>query len=164
MRKHLLLTIVTVALGVSISGAAFARGSEGRGSLRSSGVAGGSEGHRRFDYYSGGTVGLWGYYDPFWFGDPWLYPDYTYPGAYGEPTGSVRLEVKPKTAQVYVDGYYAGAVTDFDGYFDHLNLMPGGHRIEMRAPGYQTLTVNVYVQPGHTTDWKGNMVPERANS
>ena len=35
----------------------------------------------------------------------------------GGPTGALRLKIKPRDAQVYVDGYYAGQIDEFDGIF-----------------------------------------------
>jgi hypothetical protein len=104
--------------------------------------------------------GFWppfgGFYDPFWYG--WGYPYYPYYGPEGV-SGGLRLEIKPKTAQVFVDGAYAGVVDHYDGHFQHLNLMPGSHQIEVRAPGFQTLSFETYIQPDHTTDYKAAMVP-----
>ena len=49
----------------------------------------------------------------------WFYPYLGYGGGYYRPwyddLGSLRIEVKPREAQVYVDGYFAGLVDDFDG-------------------------------------------------
>ena len=39
--------------------------------------------------------------------------------------GDVRLQVRPRGAAVYVDGYYAGVVDDFDGVFQRLTLVVG---------------------------------------
>jgi len=113
------------------------------------------DGDRRF-YRSG--LGFGYVYDPFWYG--WGYPGYAAP--YVVPvgvTGDVRLQVEPKTAEVYVDGYYAGIVDQFNGHFHHLSMTPGGHRIEVRAPGFQPLTFSVYVQPDRTIDYKGMLNP-----
>jgi len=99
----------------------------------------------------------WGYaYDPYWYGPGWAYPYEVPPGAV---TGGLRLQVTPKTADVYVDGYYAGVVDDFNDHFQHLNLTPGGHHIDVRAPGFQPLAFDTYIQPDHTTDYKGGMMP-----
>ena len=54
------------------------------------------------------------------------------------PDASVRLDVKPKEAEVYVDGYYAGVVDDFDGTFQRLRVEPGEHEIELWLDGYRT--------------------------
>ena len=45
--------------------------------------------------------------------------------------GSLRIVDAPRYAQVFVDGYYAGEVDDYDGIFQRLNLEPGPHRIEI---------------------------------
>jgi PEGA domain len=102
------------------------------------------------------------FYDPFWF-DPWYggYAfDYQYPwGPYPYPPyrmyrvdagASLRIEVKPKEAEVYVDGYYAGIVDDFDGTFQRLSVTPGEHNIELYLDGYRTVHQKVYVTPRKT--------------
>jgi hypothetical protein len=111
-------------------------------------------------YYFGNRFVLGWPYSPFWYGAPWPYT-YPVPYAYDEVTGGLRLEVEPTSAQVFVDGYYAGIVDDFDGHFQHLNLVPGGHRVELRAPGYQTRELDIYIQPDHTTEWQGAMIPSK---
>ena len=95
------------------------------------------------------------------FYDPWFDPfygayEFQYPiGPYGYPpmyrgyridaTASVRVEVKPKEAEVYVDGYYAGIVDDFDGVFQRLRLPPGEHEITLRLPGYRSVHQKLYL-------------------
>ena len=98
-------------------------------------------------------------YNPYWWGPGWGY-------GYAEPyvvpvatTGGLRLEIKPKTAQVFVDGYYAGVVDDFNGHFQHLDLTAGGHRIEVRQPGFAPLSFRTYIQLGHTIDYKAALAP-----
>jgi hypothetical protein len=110
-------------------------------------------------YYYGGFYGAgwgWGWYDPFWgaydWGDP--YGGYVIPSM---AVGHLRLEATPKDAQVFVDGTYAGVVDDFDGHFQHLDLPPGGHHIELKSPGFATTTFDVYIQPDHTTDYRGRL-------
>src|SRR5262245_34087266 len=104
------------------------------------------------------------YYDPFWF-DPWygFYGD-QYPwGPYGyppyrayrlDPGASLRLQVKPKEAEVYVDGYYAGIVDDFDGTFQRLSVTPGEHDIELYLDGYRTVHQKVYATARKTLNMK----------
>jgi PEGA domain len=74
------------------------------------------------------------------------YPTYAYP----HEAGGVRLKIRPRDAQVFVDGYYAGLVDDFDGVFQPLKLEAGGHKIEIRMPGFEDLALDVHVQPGRT--------------
>jgi hypothetical protein len=58
--------------------------------------------------------------------------------------------VDPTEARVYVDGYYAGVVDDFDGLFQRLHVAPGRHEISIRLTGYKTHRVRVYVGSGAT--------------
>ena len=71
--------------------------------------------------------------------------------------GSIHLKVKPRDASVFVDGYYVGLVDDFDGVFQKLHMEAGPHRLEVRAPGYETLTFDVRVEPDKTTTYKGEL-------
>jgi hypothetical protein len=73
-------------------------------------------------------------------------------------TGSLRLQVEPKDAEVYVDGYYAGIVDDFDGHFQHLDLSPRPHHVEIRAPGYQPLVFDIVIQPHQKSDYRGRLL------
>jgi len=110
-------------------------------------------------YYPWGWGGIgvgayYGWYDPWGWGDP-------YGGgaaAYGyDYDGAIKLKVKPRQADVYVDGYYAGAVDDFDGTFQKLKLEPGPHRIEIRLEGYETLSFEVRILPDKTLTYKGQL-------
>ncbi|MCA1583367.1 MAG: PEGA domain-containing protein [Acidobacteria bacterium] len=78
-------------------------------------------------------------------------------GARGYDTGRVRLRVSPRDAEVFVDGYYAGIVDDFDGTFQGLRLDPGGYRIEVRKPGFEPLTFDVRVQFDRTITFRGEL-------
>ena len=51
---------------------------------------------------------------------------------------------------MFVDGHYAGLVDDFDGTFQSLRLEQGGHKIEIRMPGFEDLELDIHVQPGRT--------------
>jgi hypothetical protein len=100
------------------------------------------------------------YYNPwFWYGGPAWYAPYGYAGYYYGGGASLRLEVKPNHAEVYVDGYYAGVVDDFDGVFQSLDLAPGEHTIELYLPGYRTVQQKVYLQPRNTFKVKYTMQP-----
>jgi hypothetical protein len=95
---------------------------------------------------------------------PYGYPSPYYASPiYGVPvpvaTGGVRLDVTPRHAAVYVDGYYAGVIDDFDGALQRLRVDPGPHRIEIEAPGYQGLAFDVNVQPGQTVRYRGDLLP-----
>jgi hypothetical protein len=96
-----------------------------------------------------------GYYDPWWDGYGGGYGGSAYGGyAYD---GSLRLKVKPREASVYVDGYFAGRVDDFDGVFQRLKTESGPHRVEIRLDGYETLAFEVRIQPDRTITYSGEL-------
>ncbi len=116
-------------------------------------------------YYSGYGYYPWGglYFDSYWYGGgraPYYYNSYGY-GYYSTPygdTGSIRVQVDEEKAKVYVDGYYAGVVDDFDGLFQRLHVSPGRHEIAVKLDGYHTERFEVYVQRGSTVKIKHDMV------
>jgi hypothetical protein len=114
-------------------------------------------------YYDPWGYGLFGigyfYYSPWSWGPYGAYGYPPYGGAVGYDIGRVRIKVKPRDAEVWVDGYYAGTVDDFDGMFQALRLDSGGYRIEIRKPGFETLTFDVRVQFDRTTTFRGEMRP-----
>jgi hypothetical protein len=58
---------------------------------------------------------------------------------------------------VYVDGYYAGLVDNFSGYYRHLELPAGLHRIDILLPGYEPQMTEVVVSPGRTITHRGTL-------
>ena len=110
-------------------------------------------------YYPWGYSGLgFGYYGYGPFDDAWLYGGYQ--GGYGYTSGfegKLRLKVKPREADVFVDGYYAGRVDDFDGVFQRLHVESGAHRIESGPTGDQDLAFDVRILPDDTTTYTGTM-------
>lgn len=128
--------------------------------------------------YYGTALGLGGlgfYTDPLWsgyaypdfaYGSAALWPDAGYAGLAPYPfdadgaTGGLRLKVEPKQAQVYVDGYYAGIVDDFNGHFQHLDLTPGAHHVEIRDQlAFQPLAFDVVIQAHRTIEYRGVLSP-----
>ena len=100
-----------------------------------------------------GVYGVYGFYPPYYPGfGPWYPYPYAYPpGAYpSDPAVSVRLLVTPREASVFVDGYAAGIVDDYDGVFQRLRLVPGPHEIVIHHPGHHTLRQHIYYNPGST--------------
>ena len=99
-------------------------------------------------FYYGGYPGYYGYAAPY-YGYPYYY----------DLGGSLRLQVKPREAEVFVNGYYAGKVDDFDGTFQRLNIQPGEHEVELYLPGHKSVQQKVYLQPGKTSNIKLEMAP-----
>jgi hypothetical protein len=73
--------------------------------------------------------------------------------------GGVALDITPADADVWVDGEYAGKVQDFDGTEQPLTLTPGTHRIQVQAPGYEPMTVDVGIQAGQVIPYRGDLRP-----
>lgn len=104
-------------------------------------------------FFASGAFG----WSPLWYA-PWSLMWGTaglgpFPGVWGTTTfdtGGVRLKVRPRDAQVFVNGYYAGIVDDFDGLFQSLQLAPGGYKLEIRMPGYEPFALDVHIQPDRT--------------
>jgi hypothetical protein len=109
-------------------------------------------------YYPGWGWGWgWSYWWPYsgWYGGyaggyPWGGGGAAYYSSPPVGEASVRVLVDPSEARVYVDGYYAGTVDDFDGLFQRLHLSPGSHEIALKLEGYKTHRVRVYVTPDRT--------------
>lgn len=110
------------------------------------------------------------------YANPYAYSSrygYGYPGYYGYSSGyysggyvrgghaRLRILGAPPHAEVYVDGYYAGVVDDFDGRFQHLELEPGPHQIELRAPGFASIVFDMQAIDGRTITYRAQMVPYR---
>jgi hypothetical protein len=106
-------------------------------------------GHFYFDLYYNSYV--WHPYS--------VYRYSTY-GSYGYPVGELRLKVRPRDAQVFIDGYYAGRVDDFDGVFQSLRLEEGEYQVEIVLPGYEPLAFDVRIFPGEKTTYEGDLIPE----
>jgi hypothetical protein len=118
---------------------------------------------RRSYPYGYGAFGLgYFYYDPYTWGPAYgySYPEFRGYG-YGYATGELRLQVRPRDADVYVDGYFAGRVDDFDGTFQSLTLEEGAYRIEIVAPGYAPLVFDVRILPGEKVTYRGELVRGR---
>lgn len=98
------------------------------------------------------------YYDPFWYGPYWYAPSpiYTVPRT---PHGTIKTEVEPKNAKVFVNGGYVGTADKFRGVFHGLQLRPGNYELEFRAPNYQPLKLKVYVAMDKTLKLKEHLRP-----
>lgn len=130
-----------------------------------SGVGIGYGGFYRPYYYSPFYFDAY-YYDPLFY-NPFLWGYYPYGYAqYGRPYyrysgnwSSARLEMKPREAQVYLDGYYVGIVDQFDGVFQRLDLPTGEHELTVYLQGYRTWRERTLFRPGESYHFKGVLEP-----
>lgn len=117
--------------------------------------------------YQGGYGAGYGYVtDPFGYISQPYYP--SQPADDSDPRGSdgvgyLRLDVQPETARVYVDGYYVGSVSDFRRAARALDAGP--HRVEFRADGYETQSVEMSIRANDTLSYRGALtaVAQRAD-
>ena len=104
--------------------------------------------------YGGGS-----YFGPVYDG----YPESVTPGQMMPPPaiGMLRFSVTPQSAQVFVDSFYAGTIADIEAQ-RVLTLTAGPHRIELRAPGYQSVTFDVRIDPNDTIVYRAALQLERS--
>ncbi len=101
------------------------------------------------------------YYDPFfsgWYGYQYgPYPPYA---RYGyAPATDLRIQVTPREAEVYLDGYLVGNVDDFDGIFQRLRVPFGEHTISIYREGFRTITERMLFRPYESYHLKQAMEP-----
>ena len=106
--------------------------------------------------YGGFYGGFWGY--PYFAGAYAPYPYFGYPGyGYYDTSADLRLQVIPRTAEVYIDGYLIGTVDDFDGTFQRAHMPSGEHEVTIYSPGYQSITQRMLFRPWESYKIKDTM-------
>lgn len=126
-------------------------------------VRAGSFHHRHYHPYRYSFhVGYWGFpyyyhyphYYPYYYPHYYPYhPGYAYHGSsWNYPArgafGALDLNVKPKKAEVYVDGDYIGTAGEYDGFPSYLWLEPRAYEVAFYLPGYGTETRSLTVRSG----------------
>jgi hypothetical protein len=108
---------------------------------------------------------------PLWFGlvtfdRTWLWTPTVVGGAFDDPrvstlepglSGGLQLDIEPRRALVYVDGWYVGVVDQFRGYYRHLDIGAGSHTIEILATDYEPLAFDIAISPGRTIAYRGSL-------
>ena len=115
-------------------------------------------------FHFGGYPYTVGYGYPWIYDSAWGYGQTPFYGGYAADyadyyQGSLRLKIKPRDAEVYVDGYYVGVVDSFDGVFQRLRLEEGPHRIEIRHPEHRSIVREVLIVASETVSWEERMQP-----
>jgi hypothetical protein len=103
-------------------------------------------------FYGGFSTGFWGYPS---FGYPYPYPGY----GYYDASADLRLQVTPRTAEVYVDGYLVGTVDDFDGMFQRVHMPLGEHQVTIYSPGHRSITERMLFRPFESYKIKDTLQP-----
>lgn len=103
------------------------------------------------------------FYDPFWWGfADYQFPRYPYPPygyGYYDSSADLRIQVSPKAAEVYIDGYLTGTVDDYDGVFQRLRVPLGEHEVTVYAQGYRSIKHRMLFRPFESYTIKEAMHP-----
>ncbi len=137
----------------------------------------GSYGYDRYGYDRYGVFG----YDPFFFGFGYFSPAFYWDLGYWQPEvhvygggggsyerydevgqGALDLNIRPKTAEVYVDGAYVGMADQLDGYPIYLWLEEGTYEVAFYKQGYETIFRRYTIYPGVTINVDDHMRPGEA--
>jgi len=138
----------------------------------------GGRSYRPGRYYGGYGFGYgFGYGYPYYFGhygpyyNPWGYP-YTAVviGDFGRdrygydirPYGALDLNIKPKKAEVYIDGRLVGTVDSYDGFPRYLWIEAGPHELTVVMDGYENLERSVEVIPDQVVAIHAKLAPGTA--
>jgi len=121
----------------------------------------------RHGHHGHGTVVVGGYYGYPYYAAPYYWGGYpygfgfSYPLAYdyGPDTSSIKLEVTPRQTEVYIDGYRAGIVDEFDGFFQRMRLGSGEHEIVLYLEGYRSVKQVLKLAPGAEFKIRHTMAP-----
>jgi hypothetical protein len=66
---------------------------------------------------------------------------------YSTVTSQIKLDVTPERAAVFLDGAYAGSVSDFKGVGRAMLVEPGKHKIKIDLAGYRPFETDVNLLP-----------------
>jgi PEGA domain-containing protein len=71
---------------------------------------------------------------------------------------TIKVNVKPARAAVFLDGRFVGHVGEFDGAGKALQVTPGAHRIRIALPGYATFETDINPLPKQKVEVKTDLV------
>jgi PEGA domain len=73
-------------------------------------------------------------------------------------TSEIKLDVTPDRAAVFLDGAYAGAVSDFKGLGHGMLVEPGKHTVKIDLAGYRPFVTDVSLLPKQKITVKTDLV------
>ncbi len=106
----------------------------------------------RTPFFHPGFYGLYApfFYSPYHWGFHGHYPYPPYGWRYRDDMGSARIQVTPRNAEVFIDGYFVGTVDDFDGVLQRLHVPAGEHELAIHLDGYRPIREKVLFRRGAT--------------
>jgi len=121
-----------------------------------------------FGAYWGGPYWGAGWWGPGWWGPGWWGPSWGYPYPGGGPSmqsammagyGAIKIDAKPKHAEVWADGKPIAEARDLDGTPSYLWLKAGEHRIQIYEGGFVTYDQKIDVRAGMRTELRVQLEP-----
>jgi len=70
---------------------------------------------------------------------------------------TLKLNITPERAAVFVDDAYIGHASDFGWAFHSMSVTPGKHRVKIDLPGYRTFETEINVLPGQKAEIKTDL-------
>jgi hypothetical protein len=74
----------------------------------------------------------------------------------GTAAGGISFDITPATAAVIIDGTYVGRVSDLGPTTQPMGLKPGRHHVEIRSPGYESVTFDADIVSTGSAPTKGD--------
>ena len=71
---------------------------------------------------------------------------------------TIKVNVNPSRAAVFLDGRFVGHVGEFEGVGKALQVTPGAHRIRIALPGYATFQTDINPLPKQKVEVKTDLV------
>lgn len=151
-RRFLSLSVFAFTLAVlALPATAEAQRRGYRGRVHGSIIIGGGYGYPGIWFYDQwGPWGPWGPYGPYRPYPRYLIDDFS---------ASLKFDVRPKDAEVYIDGALAGEIDDFDGIFQSLKVRPGNHEIVVYRDGFRSVREQLYIEPYHQRKLRFDLQP-----
>jgi PEGA domain len=73
-------------------------------------------------------------------------------------TATLKLDVQPGRAAVFLDGKFVGHASEFGGVGHSMLISPGKHRIKVELPGYRTFETEVNLLVNQKSEVKTELV------
>jgi len=77
---------------------------------------------------------------------------------YAKVNAQVKIDVTPDRAAVFVDGKFAGSVSDFKGVGKAMLIAPGKHKIKIDLAGYRPFETDIDLLPNQKMTVKTDLV------
>jgi hypothetical protein len=77
---------------------------------------------------------------------------------YSKVTAQVKIDVTPDRAAVFLDGAFAGSVSDFKGVGRAMLIAPGKHKIKIDLAGYRPFETEINLLPNQKMTVKTDLV------